>query len=85
MARWTYLGGFGHKEFATETTEDMTKAIAELEVWMNQRATSVLVRFAGQAEAGPATVEALRAVDPTTVEEVFVIPQMSGGRDVRSD
>ncbi len=79
MTRWTYLGGFGHKEFATETTEDMAKAIADLEVWMNQRVTSVLVRFAGQTEAVPATREALRAVDPMTVEEVFVVPQMSGG------
>lgn len=79
MTRWTYLGPFGHKEFTAETTEDMARAIAELEAWMNQRATSILVRFARTTEAVPSTTKDLRAADPATVEEVFVIPQMSGG------
>lgn len=79
MVRWTYLGPFGHKAFATETAEDMAQAIAALETWMNRQATTVLLRRMFETEATAVDIGTLRSTDPSTVEEVFVIPQMSGG------
>jgi len=83
MAKWTYLGGMGHKQFTTETLEETEQAIRELEQWMNRRPTSVLVRKRGEAEAVPLpeaeAVHRLRAGLLDEAEEIFVIPRMAGG------